>query len=97
MFALLKYLPLLMAGKDITAAYKAETGKDKPAWASGRLLGAMFATIGVGLAIAFGVKIDQDQIKLLTDNTEAMIGAGMIVYGIVRGIIGKIQAVKRGA
>lgn len=95
MLQFLKYLPALAAGKDVAKAYKEETGKDKPIWMSGRMIGAVVALAGVLLAISQGITLDPATLSKLSDNLTAIAGALFTIYGIVRAIIGQIQASKR--
>ncbi len=90
----LKYLPLVAGMQDVSAAYKSETGKERPAYLSRRLVGSVMAVAAGFMAVQYGVEVKEDTVKILTDNIEALIPAAISLYGIAVGIVGIIKRKK---
>lgn len=88
MFKWLKYIPLVALGKNVSQAYKEETGKDRPAFLSRRFIGAALALAGGYAAIQFGIQIDENILSNITDSLDKLIAAGIAIYGAVIFIIG---------
>lgn len=99
---ILKFLPLLLKGKDIFDAYEEENNKKKPFWMSRRFVGAVFVMISAGLAIHSGVTIDPTDIEHITDQTmtfmqsvEVFLSAGFGLYGSTLATVGTIKRKKK--
>lgn len=88
MFNLVKYLPLVALGKDVSASYQESTGQDRPKYLSRRFVGSAIALIGGFLAIHFGVQIDKESLMSVADSVEKIVAASMTLWGVVVGIIG---------
>jgi uncharacterized membrane protein YidH (DUF202 family) len=88
MLKFLKYIPLVAMGKNVSTAYKEETGKERPAYLSRRFIGAALALAGGIAAVQFGIKIDDNIIASVTDNLDKLIAAGIALYGAIVLIIG---------
>ncbi len=88
MFKFLKYLPLVGLTKDVSKAYKEDTGKERPAYLSRRFVGALIALAGGFAAIQFGVKLDETILTQITDSLDKLIAAGIALYGAIVVIVG---------
>jgi len=84
----LKFLPLAGLGKDVSTAYKEETGKDRPKILSRRVIGAAIAFVSAFIAIKFGVTLDATIIDQITDSLDKLITVGTTLYGIALLIYG---------
>ena len=90
MLSFLKYLPLVGAFKDVSAAYQEETGKGRPVYLNRRFLGSAITLIGVALSVFFGTKLDSTVVAQLTDNVEKLVSAGVTLYGVVLATYGVV-------
>jgi hypothetical protein len=88
MFKWLKYLPLAALGKNVSEAYKEETGKERPAYLSRRVIGAALVLAGGFTAIQSGVQIDANILNSITDSLDKIIAAGITLYGTIIFLIG---------
>jgi len=93
-FAIFKYLPLVGLLKDVSTAYKDETGKDRPAVLSRRFIGAVLALAGAFVSIQLGVEISADTLAQITDSLDKMVAAGTVLYGAVMVIVGLLKRKK---
>jgi hypothetical protein len=84
----LRYLKLIGLFQDVTDTYKAEQGKDKPAWMSRKVIGALLLFLAVAAETAMGTKIDPDILTNLGDNLAAMAPAIVGIYGAVMALVG---------
>ena len=91
----LKYLPLLLQGRSIAAAYKEETGAGKPFYLSRRLIGLIITLIGAVVSLYFGVTLDSAILASIADNVVTVISAIVTLYGVVIGVIGVIKKDKQ--
>lgn len=87
----LKFLPLILKGKQVAEVYQEETGQGKPVYLSRRFVGTVIVLIGAGVSMYFGVSLDENILSSLTDNTVSIISAGITLYGVILGIIGIIK------
>ncbi len=94
MFKFLKYLPLVSLTKDVSKAYKEDTGKERPAYLSRRFIGASIALAGGFAAIQFGIKFDETILTQITDSLDKLIAAGIALYGAIVVIVGIIKRKK---
>jgi len=94
MLKFLKYLPMVGLFQDVSESYKAETGKDRPAFLSRRFIGSMLLLTGGLSAILLGVSIDSDVLNTIADKIETIISAGIVIYGLVLGIVGQKKKAK---
>jgi len=92
MLKLLKYIPLVALGKDITNALK-QKGTDRPAYLTRRFVGAAIIFIGAFLSIQFGVTIEENIIQQMIDDTDKLIAMAIAGYGAVLGIYGTVRAI----
>ena len=99
---LLKFLPLLLKGKDIFDAFEDEHDKKKPFYLSRRFIASVFGLISAGLAINSGITIDPKDLDIVVsdtmtfvDKTEALLAAGSGLYATYLGTVGTVGAVKR--
>ena len=91
---ILKYLKLFGLFKNVQGAYKEEKGKDRPSFLSRRFIGAVVVLIGALLSLHFGVKIDENILNNITDNTEKVVSAGILLYGLIMEIVGIVKRQK---
>lgn len=91
----LKYLPLLLKGKQVADVYRAETGAGKPIYLSRRFVGTVIVLIGAVASMYFGVSLDENIISSLTDNAVSVISAGVALYGVILGIVGIVKRKKK--
>ena len=94
-FKLIKWLPALLKGKDVAEAYKAETGKNKPAIVSKRFIGTVVVLASAIVSIQYGVTLDADVLNKLTGSLTDLATASTTVYGLVIVIKGVFDAKKR--
>ena len=95
MFKIFKYLKLIGLFKNCNKAYKEHTGKDRPPYLSRRFVGAMVLLGGTALSIYFGVEINKELLNMIIDNIEKIIGASVILYGVVMEIVGIVKRERR--
>lgn len=95
MFKLMKFIPLVALGKDVSVSYKEETGKDRPPYLSRRFMGAAIALGSGFMAIQYGVKLDAEMLSSITDSLDKMLTAGIALYGAVITIVGYFKRAKK--
>ena len=88
---ILKYLPLILKFKNISAVYQEETGQGKPFYMSRRFIGLVITVIFAIVTIWTGVTIDDAVSLQIADNIVAVITAIITLYGVVLGIIGQVK------
>lgn len=91
----LKFLPLILKGKQVAEVYREETGTGKPIYLSRRFVGTVITLIGAGASMYFGVSLDENILSSLTDNMVSIISAGVALYGAILGIIGIVKRKKQ--
>lgn len=94
MFAIFKYLPLVGMLKDVSTAYKEETGKDRPAVLTRRFMGAALVLAGAFASIQLGIEIDSTIIEQITDSLDKLVAAGMVLHGSILTIVGIVKRKK---
>lgn len=93
---LIKYYPLIALGKDVESAVKADTGKDKkPFYMTARFVGAIVALFMGFMSVQFGVTLDADMAKQLTENLEKFITMCGTAYGVVLSLFGSYRAIMK--
>lgn len=90
----LKFIPLILKGKNVADVYQEETGSGKPIYLSRRFVGTVIVLIGAGASMYFGVSLDENILSSLTDNVVSVISAGVALYGVILGIVGIIKRKK---
>ena len=90
----LKFLPLILKGKQVADVYRDETGAGKPIYLSRRFVGTIVTLIGVLASMYFSVSLDENILASLSDNVVSVISAGVTLYGVILGIIGVIKRKK---
>jgi len=90
----LKFLPLAGLGKDVSTAYKEQTGKDRPKVLSRRVIGAAIAFISAFVAIKFGVTLDATIIAQITESLDKLVVASTTLYGLALLIYGYFKRKK---
>ena len=91
----LKYFKLLGLFKDAITAYQEETGKDNiPVILHRRVFGAIIMLIGIAVGIYFDLDSDilSGHLNLIIESIDKIIGACLILYGMIQVIIGMIKA-----
>ncbi len=90
----LKFLPLILKGKQVADVYQEEVGQGKPIYLSRRFVGTVIVLIGAGASKYFGVSLDENVLSSLTDSTVSLISAGVTLYGVILSIIGIVKRKK---
>jgi hypothetical protein len=94
---IVKFLPAILALKDVTVAFKEERKEDKPFYLSQRFWGILITSIGGVVAVFFGVKLDPTTITSLSEGIVGLITIGITVYGTImtaKGVIDKREREK---
>lgn len=95
MFTFLKYLPqVILAFKDVSDTYKEETGKDRPWYLSRTFLYSALCFVGTLVTIIFGVKLDEEQIKVVADNLPTIISGVIALVGAILSFIAQWKSKK---
>ncbi len=85
----LKYFPALLKLRDAVTLYQQEQQTDKvPKILHRRVFGAFIIAVGTAIAVYTGVDFNADFWNGITDNVEALVGAGLALYGAVMHIVG---------
>jgi hypothetical protein len=91
--SVIKTIGLLAGFRDVRKAYKEETGKDKPGWASRRFIGAMVVFAGAVAQALWGVKIDGDVLTTISGNLGTLAGAVQTIIPIIVPLYGALLSV----
>jgi hypothetical protein len=94
MFSFLKYLPLILKFKNVSDAYEAEKGGDKPFWLTRRFIGAVIASIGAVAAYLGGITISPEILDEITKSLETVMATGVTLYGLIMAIVGMLTKKK---
>lgn len=88
----LKYFPALMKFKDAVTLYQQEQGTDNvPKILRRRVMGAFITAVGLTIAVHTGREFDAGFWNGITDNLEAIVGAGLALYGAVMHVVGWVK------
>ena len=92
LFLIFKLLPKVHLGfKDVSEAYKTETGDKRPSYLSRRFVGSVAALIGLLLTSLTDIKLDSTVLDGITINIDQMITLGLSLYGSILIIVGQIK------
>lgn len=92
---IIKYVPAILAFKDIADVFKTEQGSDKPFYLSQRFWGVLIGGISVVASIVSGITFSPETIRGLSEAIPALIMAGSVIYGTVLAVKGYLDARRR--
>jgi len=97
MFQYLKYLPsILFKFKDVSDAYKEETGQGRPWYLSRTFIYSLLCFLGTIATIATGITFDEAQIKAIADNTPSLITAIIAIVGAIMSFVAQAKSKRNG-
>ncbi len=97
MFQYLKYLPsILFKFKDVSDAYKEETGQGRPWYLSRTFIYSLLCFLGTIATIVTGITFDEEQIKAIADNTPSLITAIIAIVGAIMSFIAQAKSKRNG-
>lgn len=96
-----KYIKLFGLFKDISSAYKEETGNDRPFYLSRGFWSAVAIFLAAVLKTAFGYVLDDTTVNTIVDNAvtvsasvSTIVPAIVALYGVVMGVAKAVKGKK---